>query len=230
MLFLCKQRRKALSRLILRQLEAEMKPNVAVLVESMYNFRTNIAHTSISYNAGHAHELLTDGKFIYLVPQTGRDPYRHPIIQRAIDTTWFRNKDDIGVVDHEHFSPMPIPIIALTLMVIECCINEWSSGERRDSNWDDTKFQTVYDSHVSSLLNLQAHSPASSRDLLHQLRWDLLRNAREHAGVTPDPVTELSRFPPGALDAVREEDNLPDPTDPPDYDDHLAPSITINSA
>jgi hypothetical protein len=52
---------------IRRQLEAEMKPNVAVLVESMYNFRTNIAHTSISYNAGHAHELLTDGKFIYLV-------------------------------------------------------------------------------------------------------------------------------------------------------------------
>ena len=26
--------------------------------------------------------------------------------------------DDIGVVDHEHFSPMPIPLIAITLTVV----------------------------------------------------------------------------------------------------------------
>lgn len=32
--------------------------------------------------------------------------------------TWFRNKDDVGVVHHEHFSPMPISIIALTLTVV----------------------------------------------------------------------------------------------------------------
>jgi hypothetical protein len=35
-----------------------------------------------------------------------------------VNTTWFRDKDDIGVVDHEQFSPMPIPIIAITLTVV----------------------------------------------------------------------------------------------------------------
>jgi hypothetical protein len=45
-------------------------------------------------------------------------PYSHPIIQEAINVTLFRNKDDVGVVYHEHFSPMPIPIIALILTVV----------------------------------------------------------------------------------------------------------------
>ncbi|KAF8265701.1 hypothetical protein EI94DRAFT_1804022 [Lactarius quietus] len=163
---------------IRKQLGAKIKPNLATHVESMYNFRTSQAHASISYNAGNAQELLKDLKFIYPDPQAGRDPYRHPIIQRAIDTTWFRNKDDIGVVNHEQFSPIPIPIIAITLTVIEWCIGEWSDGTRRYSSWDDVKFQTVYHSHVSSLLDFQARNPASDRDPLYQLQCDLLRNAR----------------------------------------------------
>ena len=57
-----------------------------------------------------------------------------------------------------------------------------------------------------------------------------IRSVSEHAGVPPDPVTGSSRFPPGALDTLREEDNLPSPTAPPGYDDNLTPRITIDSA
>ncbi|KAH9016281.1 hypothetical protein EDB84DRAFT_742826 [Lactarius hengduanensis] len=201
-----------------------MKPRLATLVETMYHFKTSQAHASISYNAGRAQELLRNLNFIYPEPRTGRDLYRHPIIQRAIDTTWFRNKDDVGVVNHEQFSPMPISIIAITLTVIECCIDEWSDGTQRDCNWDDAKFQTVYDSHFSSLVDFQAQRPTS----LYQLQCDLSRNARVHAGVPPDPVTGSSRLPPGALDAVREEPSPgPSPTAPPNYDDTF-PRITVD--
>ncbi|KAH9045897.1 hypothetical protein EDB83DRAFT_1550700 [Lactarius deliciosus] len=204
----------------------EMKPRLATLVETMYHFKTSQAHACISYNAGHAQELLRNLNFIYPEPRTGRDLYRHPIIQRAIDTTWFRNKDDVGVVNHEQFSPMPISVIAITLTVIECCIDEWSDGTQRDCSWDDAKFQTVYDSHFSSLIDFRAHSSAS----LYQLQCDLLRNAREHAGVSPDPVTGSSRFLPGALDAVHEEPSPgPSPIAPPNYDDTF-PRITIDHA
>jgi len=212
---------------IRKQLGAKIKPKIATLVENMYDFKTSHASVSISHNSGSSQELLRDLKFIYPEPRTGRDLYRHPIIQRAIDTTWFRNKDDIGVVDHEHFSPMPISVIAITLTVIEWCIGEWSDGTRRDASWDEAKFQTVYDSHVSSLLDFQAHDPVS----LYQLQCDLLRNAREHAGVPPDPVTGSSRFPPGALqNAVRQEGNQPSPTAPPDYYDAIGPRIIIDHA
>lgn len=174
-----------------------MKPKVASLVEFLYDFDTSQAHASISHNAKRAQELLRDMNFIYPEPRTGRNLYHHSIIQRAINITWFRNEDDIGVVDHEHFSPMPISVIALTLTVIECCLDEWSDGTRRDSSWEDMIFHTVYNSHLSSLLDFQAHSP----ERVYQLQCDLLQDAREHAGVLPDPITGSSRFPPGALGA-----------------------------
>ncbi|KAI9509445.1 hypothetical protein F5148DRAFT_753806 [Russula earlei] len=155
--------------------------------------------------------LLRDMTFVY--PETGNsrkrhNPYRHPIIQTVINASFFRNKDDVGAVHYEHFSPMPIPIIALTLTVVECCINEWSDGIRKESSWDEEKYQTVYTSHVSALFDFKAHSP-SNNDVLYQLQCDLLKDACKHAGVPPYPTPKLRRFPPGALEAVREECSEP---------------------
>jgi hypothetical protein len=45
-------------------------------------------------------------------------PYQHPIIQKAINMTWFQDKDDDGIVFHEHFTPIPIQAIALALTVV----------------------------------------------------------------------------------------------------------------
>ena len=36
--------------------------------------------------------------------------------------TLFRDEGDVGVVHHEHFSPMPIPIIALILTVVTAAL------------------------------------------------------------------------------------------------------------
>jgi hypothetical protein len=38
---------------------------------------------------------------------------------------------------------------------------------------------------------------------------DLLFTTSEHAGVAPDLITDSGRFPPGALDVVREEGGQP---------------------
>lgn len=34
---------------------------------------------------------------------------------------------------------------------IECCINEWTSGTRKESLWDEERFRTVYRTHRKSL-------------------------------------------------------------------------------
>ena len=34
---------------------------------------------------------------------------------------------------------------------IECCINEWTSGTRKESLWDEERFKTVYRTHRKSL-------------------------------------------------------------------------------
>ena len=47
-----------------------------------------------------------------------RHPYRHPIIQEIINITWFQDQDDIGIVFHEYFNPIPYEVIALAVTVV----------------------------------------------------------------------------------------------------------------
>ena len=44
--------------------------------------------------------------------------YKHPILQKAINTMWFKNKRDEGVVYPDLFSPISVPSIALILTAV----------------------------------------------------------------------------------------------------------------
>ncbi|KAF8265704.1 hypothetical protein EI94DRAFT_1588060, partial [Lactarius quietus] len=104
--------------------------------------------------------------------------YRHPALQRVINITWFQNKDDAGVVFHKHFSPLSVPAVAFILAVMECCIDEWTDGTRKDTEWDDTRFKTVYQSHISSVNDFWRHDVAQKGDVFEHIRSCLLKEAR----------------------------------------------------
>jgi len=186
-----------------------IKAKIMHHVESLYGFDTSQAPDSISRNARNAQVLLTRIAFIYREPNFGgtpHHPYRHPMIQKAIDITWFQNRDADGIVFHEYFTPMPIQAIALALTVIECCISEWADGTRRDSNWDEERCKTVYLSHISMLSDLRHHSKSQGEDLLAYIQHDLLKNSHVHAGAPPEPVPSAGRLLPQDLGVVVSED------------------------
>ncbi|KAH9965687.1 hypothetical protein BGW80DRAFT_1343800, partial [Lactifluus volemus] len=189
----------------------DIKMKIMHSIESYYGFDTSLAPHSISFNASRAYILLTDMTFIYRdCSPDNRErhlPYRHPMIQRAINIIWFQNKDAVGIVFEDHFTPMPIPAIALALTAIECCIGEWSEGTRRMSDWDEGRYRTTYHSHIASLTEFGRH--VSARGQLGQIQHDLLENARQHAGVIPGRVTGSGRFSQEALEAAHRYDNVP---------------------
>ncbi|KAH9000911.1 hypothetical protein EDB86DRAFT_2903919 [Lactarius hatsudake] len=191
------------------ELFIDTKTKIMHVVEAQYGFDTSHAPDSISRNAALVQALLSDMAFIYREPNPGgshHHPYRHPALQKAVNVTWFRNKDDDGVVFHEHFSPLPVPAIGFILAVVECCIDEWTDGIRKETEWDENRCKTVYQSHISSLIDFWQHGIDQGADLFEHIRSGLLKEARKHAGVPPLPVTELGRFSRGALDAAHQED------------------------
>ncbi|KAI9509440.1 hypothetical protein F5148DRAFT_753521 [Russula earlei] len=136
----------------------DMKMKIMPYVESFYGFDASRAPEIIHRNARRAQALLTQMTFIYCEPifgRTPRYPYCHPIIQKAINITWFQNKNADGIIFHEHFNPISIQTVALALTVIECCIDEWTDGTRMPCDWDEARFKTVYHSHISSLTVLR---------------------------------------------------------------------------
>jgi Domain of unknown function (DUF6532) len=126
----------------------DMKMKIMHHIESFYGFDTSRAPEVISRNARHARALLTAMAFIYRVgpilssspahlptfsqePTSGgtpRHPYRHPIIQKAINTIWFQNKDSDGIVFHELFTPIPIQTMALVLTVVRIQVMIYHCG------------------------------------------------------------------------------------------------------
>ncbi|KAH9957048.1 hypothetical protein BJV74DRAFT_954723 [Russula compacta] len=189
----------------------DMKMRIMHAVETSYGFDTSQASHSISSNATCAQALLAKTTFIYRelnFDGTSHFPYRHPVIQKAVNLTWFQNKDSDGIVFYGHFTPIPIKAMALILTVIECCIYEWSDGTRRECNWNEERYKTTYHSHVRSICKLRDHSPPHSTELVQQIQSDLLKDARTHAGAAPEPITEEGRFTLEDLDSAL-QDELP---------------------
>jgi len=40
---------------------------------------------------------------------------------------------------------------------VECRIDEWTDGTRKETGWDEMRFKTVYQSHISSLNDFRQH-------------------------------------------------------------------------
>jgi len=204
------------------ELLVDMKAEITNLVQSQYGFGTQQSSEMHNNNTTLAHTLLTNMAFIYREPNFGGTPrhsYQHPIIQEAINIIWFPNRDGDGVIFCEHFTPIPIKLIALALTLIECCINEWTSGIYKVSNWKEGDYKAVYDSHSKLLSDL--HGGVA----LAQLRLDLLKNARIHVGTLFELLTGPGEPRAGVLGIAVEED-------PPVYTDpdisKLNPMIEIS--
>jgi hypothetical protein len=65
-----------------------------------------------------------------------RDRYRHPIIQEAINISWFRDKGGVGVLMHGRSSLMSISVIALTLTVVMISLCDLMSDDDNFSHVD----------------------------------------------------------------------------------------------
>ena len=119
-------------------LVSDMKMKLRHAVATQYEFDRNQSAGSINYNVAHTKELMTNMASIYRVrpccittwstlilvrlqeQNSGNSlhQYRHPFLQKAINILWFKNKDDDGMIFQDHFSPIPIPAVALVLTVV----------------------------------------------------------------------------------------------------------------
>ncbi|KAH9023486.1 hypothetical protein EDB85DRAFT_1984460 [Lactarius pseudohatsudake] len=153
-------------------------------VDIFYDFDERHSPDSIDRNKSLVHGLLFHMSFVF----------RNPVIQKAINVLWFRNREDDGIMFHEHFSPMPIPAIAFIIMLIECCIDEWADGIRKETRWKEVQFQTAYETHIKMLRHFQQLGVVQGVEF-ERMRSDLLNEARRHAGVPADLVTESGGLP-----------------------------------
>ena len=115
---------------------------MASLVEALYGFDSGRSRRAIAENWRIAEELKANKGFVFAVyfsesffsftfsqqfnfqelsdEQDGKRKgiYNHPIIQKAVNKMWFKNKWDEGIMYPDYFKPLSVPSIALILTAV----------------------------------------------------------------------------------------------------------------
>ncbi|KAG2358204.1 hypothetical protein BDR07DRAFT_1220573, partial [Suillus spraguei] len=93
--------------------------------------------------------------------------YKSELLQDGINIMWFANRIDEGVVYHKYFSPMPVQVVALILIAIECCIDEWLQGLKENIKFTSASYASVYKDHFGLLQHF--HERTAPYKLLEKL-------------------------------------------------------------
>jgi hypothetical protein len=120
--------------------------------------------------------------------------YGHPAIQKIINKTWFRNKNDVGVTYPEYFKD-GIALVMIALVVtavcgyiyrclmlirqhlkIENCIDEWLTGEQVDIAFTGDRYREKFNAHLTALQNFEDETSADK--VVPRIQKMMLKSAR----------------------------------------------------
>ncbi|KAG2144967.1 hypothetical protein BD769DRAFT_1347089, partial [Suillus cothurnatus] len=86
--------------------------------------------------------------------------YKSDLIQSGINDMQFVNCINEGIVYAEYFDPLPMKMMVLVLTVIECYIDEWATGVRKDIKFALVTYSPVYLVHLESLQRFEERTSA----------------------------------------------------------------------
>ncbi|KAI6022822.1 hypothetical protein PISMIDRAFT_67101, partial [Pisolithus microcarpus 441] len=133
------------------QVHGQLKTKLQPLVEAIFGFHSSQTKSMIKKNRSLAESLKEGTNFAFKVLCNRSWPLLAPLIQKIVNTMWFVNKHDDGVVFHNHYNPFPYPTLALVLTAIKCCIDEWMTGTRTDIPFTIQEYRGAYKSHLKCL-------------------------------------------------------------------------------
>ncbi|KAF8833123.1 hypothetical protein BDN67DRAFT_860331, partial [Paxillus ammoniavirescens] len=138
-------------------LTGELKSKICLLVEVMYGFESSAEPAVKAQNRKLVEDLTEEFGFCYksLGDPMGDVPckglYEHKIIRKAVNISFYKDKRAKGVVYSQYFQLFPVAGKALILTVIEACIDEWSSGEWCDIQFNEPIYKPIYHIHLAQL-------------------------------------------------------------------------------
>ncbi|KIM66112.1 hypothetical protein SCLCIDRAFT_71152, partial [Scleroderma citrinum Foug A] len=134
------------------QVHGKLKVKLCPLMEVMFSFHSSQTKSAIKKNHVLAEELKESANFAFKVCFSPHHGFlKAPIIQKVINTMWFTNENDEGIKHHSWFKPFLLPALALVLTVIECCIDEWTTGTHMDIPFTVHDYRVGYESHLKCL-------------------------------------------------------------------------------
>ncbi|KAI6035765.1 hypothetical protein EDC04DRAFT_2571398, partial [Pisolithus marmoratus] len=177
------------------QVCSQLKTKLHPLVEVMFGFHSSQSKNAIKKNQALVEGLKEGMNFAFKVqvlPSTYHSEGQHMalLMQKIVNTMWFANKHDDGVMFYDYFKPFPLLALALVLAAIKCCIDEWVMGTCMDIAFTIQEYHGTYESHLKCLcafedaMKLYNILPGICTRL-YEVRWYILMYYSIHSGAGP---------------------------------------------
>ncbi|KAJ7588278.1 hypothetical protein C8J56DRAFT_941262 [Mycena floridula] len=156
-------------------------------------------------NRDKVEDILTGFGFLYKDTELRTGFLQAPIIQTAINTMWFKHKNDVGP-SSSLFSVdggLPLPAVALALTTIECCLDEWQSGEHVNVQFTANVYQEKYEAHLKTLKAF--HARTKDANIIPKMCVRLLKNARKHAKIVDTVAAHVMQLDDLDLEAAMKD-------------------------
>ncbi|KIK39214.1 hypothetical protein CY34DRAFT_14535 [Suillus luteus UH-Slu-Lm8-n1] len=121
----------------------EVKTKICPYVANEYKFETSTKQSVINHNIMLTWELKKDFAFVYKtrLPDGNKGLYSAKIIQKGVNTIWFCDKKDKGVLYPEFYKPFPEATVRFQSDMLEYMVEDverqQDENERlRAENWD----------------------------------------------------------------------------------------------
>ncbi|KAG8728774.1 hypothetical protein FRC10_004585, partial [Ceratobasidium sp. 414] len=100
---------------------------------------------------------------------TNIDPYEYKALAHCIAAAFFWATNSIGMISHDKFYPMPLPIITMVLTTMQHCISEWKTSQYILKELNVDTQCKMYEAHLASLQNYHQVKPDNLKQL--QIDW-----------------------------------------------------------
>ncbi|KAJ6481134.1 hypothetical protein C8R45DRAFT_831764, partial [Mycena sanguinolenta] len=185
------------------QLRGELKTKIRPLIDTMYGFKSGQNKKTVAFNRKLAEDLKEGSTFAFKDIENKTRLYKHPILQSAVNAMWFANRRDEGPRRPDLFNPLPIRALALVLAAIENNIDEHLTGICADVAFTANDYRAVYEGHVNSLEQFEAHT--QKYKLMEKILKRLHSVGRFHSGAQALNTPSTSTFTKQILDAALKE-------------------------
>ncbi|KAI0258066.1 hypothetical protein BC834DRAFT_847683 [Gloeopeniophorella convolvens] len=163
------------------QMRSDVKTKLTTMIEVACGFETSKAEETLAANVARVQELMKDNAFLYKTPERKGTIYQNPLIQRAINVSWFRTRRPKGHV-WRVFQPLPVPS---TGTGSHCdpphysMLAQWGQGDN---------YEALYRTYVTHLIEYEKNG--KRKGVGRKMRESIYAKGRHHAGL---PTLEESR-------------------------------------
>ncbi|CDO77808.1 hypothetical protein BN946_scf184534.g3 [Trametes cinnabarina] len=145
-------------------LRGEVKTTARALVQGAFGFKTGLSPSSRVFNQERTAFLKRGRAFVYeIIGETMEDHvglYEAEIIQDVVNRIFYKSPTDDGIKVADVYTPFPFVGLALVLMAIECCIDEWESGVFCKVTFSEENYSAIYQRHLQEMRSFEAESGA----------------------------------------------------------------------